>query len=523
MSDAQITPTTVPETGIDADAVRSVAAILPEWLESIRATRQLTGIQVAIWHRGELVTEVAVGPADAVQGIELQTTHRIRIASHSKMFCSLAVLALAERGDLRLDDQLGERVPELADAPVADVTIRDLLSHSAGLTRDDTDARWWQLDRPFPTRDELIEIARTRAVVTDPGLHLQYSNIGYGLLGLVIESVTGQPFDQAVRELVLDPVGTDGIGPDLPADAPGPEDPYGFAAGHSPLAHGDRRIVEQIPTNALAAATGFWATAGAIATFAGRVLCDGDLLADRWRREMRRRVWTVGESSHYALGLQQGELHGFAGIGHSGGFPTALTRTWAIPSERLVVSVLGTSVDAPSTDLANRILGLLALAGGRPSPGADSVEGEAALGGAGAGRPRPDALAEQPTIHLADRDLPAPALAEVLSGSYASLWGRVRLAVLGGRLFQVDETGTDQAGAAVELSITGVGTDPVDGSPVVELGTWGDSGYGSWAEPMRARIETVADDRLRCSGLWDTGQLLVPSDDFTLPDRITAP
>ncbi|MDN5726571.1 MAG: beta-lactamase family protein [Propionibacteriales bacterium] len=522
MSDALITSTTVPETGIDAQAVRSVAAILPEWLESIRATRQMTGVQAAIWHRGQLVTEVAVGPADAVAGIGLQTTHRIRIASHSKIFCSLAILALAERGELRLDDQLGGHVAALADVPVADVRIRDLLSHAAGLTRDDTDARWWQLARSFPTRDELIEIARARAVVTEPGVHLQYSNIGYGLLGLIIEDVTGQSFATAVRELVLDPVGVANIGPDLPGGAPGPEDPYGFAAGHSPLVHGDRRIVEQIPTGALAAATGFWATAGAMATFAGRVLCDGALLDDRWRREMRRRVWTVGESGHYGLGLRQGDLHGFAAIGHAGGFPTALTRTWAVPSQRLVVSVLGTSVDAPSSDLADRILGLLALAGGRPSPGADSAEGEAALGGAGAGRRRPDTLAEQPSVQLAGRDVTAVELGRTVAGSYASLWGRVRLAMLGGRMFLVDETGTDQAGAAVELSVAGVGADPADASEVVELATWGDSGYGSWAEPMRARIASSTDG-LRCTGLWDTGQLLLPSGDFTLPDRITAP
>ncbi|MDO5662415.1 MAG: serine hydrolase domain-containing protein, partial [Brachybacterium sp.] len=283
---APVTATSDPRTRIDRAAVESVAAILPDWLEDVRTSRRQTGLQAAIWHEGELVAEVAVGAADEPAGIPLATTHRLRIASHSKMFCALAIMCLVDEGRLRLDDRLGERVAELADSPVADRTLRDLLSHSAGLSRDSADSTWWQLARPFPSREELLTIARNGAVQGEAGVHLQYSNIGYGLLGLVIEDVTGRPFPEAVTELVLEPVGAAPIGPDLPTDAAGPEDLDGFAAGHTAALHGERRAVEQIPTHALAAATGFWATAGAIATFAGEVLCKDALLTPRSLREM---------------------------------------------------------------------------------------------------------------------------------------------------------------------------------------------------------------------------------------------
>src|SRR5690606_40272885 len=58
---------------------------ISEWLETLRASTLQTGLQAAIWHEGELVAEVAVGPADEPAGIPLRTTHRLRIASHSKM------------------------------------------------------------------------------------------------------------------------------------------------------------------------------------------------------------------------------------------------------------------------------------------------------------------------------------------------------------------------------------------------------------------------------------------------------
>lgn len=536
--------------GIDRSAVEDVAGILPEWLETVRHLRRQSGFQVAVWHDGELVAEVAVGAADEPAGIPLRTSHRLRIASHSKMLTAFTVMRLKEQGRLRLDDTVGDHVAELAESPVADRTLRDLLSHGAGLTRDSDDSRWWRLGIPFADRARLLEIARSGAVRTAPGLHLQYSNIGYGLLGLVIEEITGTGFAEAVAELVLDPVGVPGIGPDLPDAPPGPEQADGFAHGHTSLLHGPRRVVEQIGTGALAAATGFWASAGAIASVAGKVLTAGELLEAASLREMRRRVWTLHDGGQYGLGLQEGRLHGFTVIGHSGGFPTGLSRTWAAPADRLVVSVIGTAVDAPSSEIALGILGLLSLAAGRPAPQAEEWERAGAQGGASDGRPRPLVLAEQESVRLRAADAPdgaggsagsagsarstggaplgslsAPQIAQLVAGTYDSLWGRTRLVPLGGRLFSLDESAADPAASALELSVRGVRADPITPDlEVVELATWGDSGYGTWAEPILARLaRDGAGGALRCAGLVVTGQLQTPSADFVMPERVTAP
>ena len=536
--------------GIDRSAVEDVARILPEWLETARHLRRQSGFQVAVWHDGELVAEVAVGAADEPAGIPLRTSHRLRIASHSKMLTAFTIMRLKEQGRLRLDDTVGDHVAELAETPVADRTLRDLLSHGAGLTRDSDDSRWWRLGIPFADRARLLEIARSGAVRTAPGLHLQYSNIGYGLLGLVIEEITGTGFAEAVAELVLDPVGVPGIGPDLPDAPPGPEQADGFAHGHTSLLHGPRRVVEQIGTGALAAATGFWASAGAIASVAGKVLTAGELLEAASLREMRRRVWTLHDGGQYGLGLQEGRLHGFTVIGHSGGFPTGLSRTWAAPADRLVVSVIGTAVDAPSSEIALGILGLLSLAAGRPAPQAEEWERAGAQGGASDGRPRPLVLAEQESVRLRAADAPdgaggsagsagsarstggaplgslsAPQIAQLVAGTYDSLWGRTRLVPLGGRLFSLDESAADPAASALELSVRGVRADPITPDlEVVELATWGDSGYGTWAEPILARLaRDGAGGALRCAGLVVTGQLQTPSADFVMPERVTAP
>lgn len=516
------------DEALSREAVQSVVDQLPQWLSTLGDLRRLSGLQVAIWHDGDIVFDYAQGTADPETGTELLPTHRLRIASHSKMFTAITVMRLVEQGRMRLDDAVGDLVDDLADTPVADRTIRDLLSHSAGLTRDSSDSRWWALQTPFADRAKLIEIARDGAVVAEAGIHLQYSNIGYGFLGLAIEAVTGQSFEDAVTDLVLDPVTAEverdsdrtlHLGADLPEGAAGPEQADGFAYGHTGLIHGDRRAVEQISTGALAAATGFWATAASIAEFTGRVFTDSALLTDRSRREMRRKVWTLREGGHYGLGLQQGRFHGFTALAHSGGFPTGLSRTWAVPASRLCVSVIGTSTDSPSSEIAVGILGLLALAAGRPAPDADMFESAAAGGGAAVGRPRPKELADQPAVTIGGEEMTAEQVAGIVEGTYSAGWGRTWVARLGDRLFELPLSSYDPAAGAIELAVTGTRPDAIlDGVPCVELTTWGDTGYGSYFEPVLARVENG-----RCTGLVDTGQVAVPSEDFELPERIRAP
>ncbi|HEX4727750.1 MAG TPA: serine hydrolase domain-containing protein, partial [Jatrophihabitans sp.] len=165
------------------------------WLDYRRWFLRVPGVQVAIAERGVPVLSAAFGSANLDTGEPLTEQHRFRIASHSKSFAAVAVLQLLEQGRLRLDDPLGERVPELADSPVAAVTVGELLSHGGGVIRDSEDGDFWQGWRDFPDRDGLLAIAiDTSAAVIDRNDRFKYSNIGYGLLALVLEAVGGASF-----------------------------------------------------------------------------------------------------------------------------------------------------------------------------------------------------------------------------------------------------------------------------------------------------------------------------------------
>ncbi|MFB7997309.1 serine hydrolase domain-containing protein [Streptomyces sp. NPDC056002] len=124
------------------------------------------------------------------------------LASLTKVVATLpAVLRLADRGELGLDDPVRRHLPAFRGSGKDQVTIRHLLSHTSGLPphRD-----FWQL--PGGPADRLTAVLR-EPLEHPPGSVVQYSDLGFILLGEIVARVTGAPLDSAVRDLVLDPLG----------------------------------------------------------------------------------------------------------------------------------------------------------------------------------------------------------------------------------------------------------------------------------------------------------------------------
>src|SRR5215475_5866795 len=115
--------------------LRSAVDYIGSWLEFQLTGSQQPGVIIAIAHRGEIVAEHAFGLANLDTNEKLTPRHRFRIASHSKTFTSAGILKLREQRKLRLDDPVGQYVRDL-HPEVAAQTIAQVLSHSAGLTRD---------------------------------------------------------------------------------------------------------------------------------------------------------------------------------------------------------------------------------------------------------------------------------------------------------------------------------------------------------------------------------------------------
>jgi CubicO group peptidase (beta-lactamase class C family) len=402
----------------EAASWTDLPAYYPEWAAYRRWYLRIPGVQLALRRRGELVLSGAIGVSDLAAGTPLTEEHLFRIASHSKTFAAVLVLRLVERGRLRLDDAVGAHVPELEGAAIGRRTVAELLAHGGGVIRDSEDGDFWQGGRPFPDRAELLAIARADSAEVLPSTqHWKYSNIGYGLIGLVLEAVTGRGFPELVGAEIAGPLGLRDTGGELD-----PARVADYAAGHSGLATGrERRVLEHVDTRALAAATGCYATARDLTAFFSALLPgENSLLADSSQRRQRHAQWEVrtGEQ-RYGLGVFLETLAGTEVFGHTGGYPGHITCSYADPADGWALSVLTNAIDGAATPIAQGFVKLRAL-------GRDATHARA-----------DDAAAAR------------------FTGRFSSLWGVLDVVRIDGRLFTVRPADPDPADDAVPVEVSG--------------------------------------------------------------------
>jgi D-alanyl-D-alanine carboxypeptidase len=352
---------------MDKKALAAAVDYIPRWVAHQMRAADQPGCSFAIAHEGLLVAEFAIGSAGGGQA--LTPRHRFRVASHSKTFTAAAVLKLREQGRWRLDDPVGQHVSGLPRG-VAQATLAQLLSHTAGLVRDGADCGQWQDRRPFLDEAELRAELATGAVLP-PNERFKYSNHGYGLLGLAIAAVTGEPYADWVAREIVAPSGLHETTPDAPLPARVP-----FAQGHSakwPL--GERLVVPGTnPTHALASATGFCSTAADLVRFFSSLdpAAKHSVLSADSRRLMVHRRWRDEHNSlgrWYGLGTISGAVGDWDWFGHTGGFQGTITRTACVPSQGLCISALSNAADGAShtwVDGALHILRAFAQHGAPP-------------------------------------------------------------------------------------------------------------------------------------------------------------
>ncbi|WP_188080069.1 serine hydrolase domain-containing protein [Neorhizobium sp. P12A] len=328
------------------------------WIDFQMQQTEQPGCAVAVAKKGEVIFDKAFGVADLRTGEALGTEHRFRVASHSKTFTAVGIMMLQEAGRLHLDDRIGLYIKDL-DPSVADTTISQLLSHSGGIMRDGRLSSHWQVTAPFFDAAALREELALPLTI-DANTRFKYSNLGFGLLGFLIEAITDEAYiDWIMREVVI-ASGLKHTTPDMPL-----ADGTPLAFGHSGRPPFGRGAIDgHQPTFALAAATGFVSTAADLARFFSSLdpAAETSLLSKASRREMGRRHWQVPHSSeprYYGLGTMLMDAGGQALIGHGGSFPGFISRTATIPQWGVTLSVVTNSVDGPANAWLEGIVSIM--------------------------------------------------------------------------------------------------------------------------------------------------------------------
>lgn len=175
---------------------------LQQLLDDLVEQGAVPGIVVGIRRNDADVDYVVAG--EAVPGQPMTPETIVPVASITKLATALAILRLVAAGELRLDDSLAQHLPEAAAARDG-VTLRRLLCHTSGLPEDlSPDIAPYDATLDWPA---LASACLATPLDREPGSYLRYSNVGPGLLAVIVERVTSHPFNVALNELVFAPLG----------------------------------------------------------------------------------------------------------------------------------------------------------------------------------------------------------------------------------------------------------------------------------------------------------------------------
>lgn len=167
------------------------------------------GLAFGIVVDGRLLYSGNVGYTDLSQQMPVKAGSLFRIASMTKSFTAMAILTLRDEGRLSLEDPVSRYIPAFEKMPglttdASPITIRHLMTHSAGFPEDNP----WGDRQLADTDEELMHLIEQGISFSNvPGIHYEYSNLGFALLGNIITKVSGKPYQQYITEKLLVPLG----------------------------------------------------------------------------------------------------------------------------------------------------------------------------------------------------------------------------------------------------------------------------------------------------------------------------
>lgn len=288
--------------------------------------QNIPGLSLAVLRNGETIKACGYGLANIKEQLPATPTTVYKIASVSKQFIAAGIMRLVQDGQIGLDDSIREYLdaaPENWDG----ITIRHLLTHTSGLTRNPPGFD------PFEVRSdaELIAAAYGVALRFAPGEKSEYSNLGYFVLAEVITTVAGRSWTEYLRETIFEPLGMDATHPTNTTVAL-PERAQGYVDNDELRAAPEWRALR--PSGA------FLSTVLDLAKWDAALYTDR-ILSDATRRQM----WTHatladGSAAGYGFGWALTEIEGRKIVYHTGGMPGARSAFARFVEEGLSIVVL---------------------------------------------------------------------------------------------------------------------------------------------------------------------------------------
>jgi CubicO group peptidase (beta-lactamase class C family) len=330
-------------TGLRADDV-------DRYVEAQIESHHLPGLALAVLRNGEVVKMKGYGFADLEQRTTATPQTVYLLASVTKQFTATAVMLLVQDGKIGLDDKIGAYL----DIPAAwsGITVRHLLNHTSGLARTPPIGRvpgWFYTEH---SRDEYIKLSASLPLQFHPGEKFSYSNVGYVLLGYIVEKASGKSYWDFLHDRIFQPLGM---------NATRNGDPQTLIPNRAGAYGWERNMfVNRIhPTSS----TGF--SAGClVSTAEDMAKWDAALRTEKLLSQAAlAQIWTPGRLSSgaetgYGFGWTVGDSLGHRTVSHSGAFEGASTFITRFLDDHLSVIVLINRDQADAAGIGNHIAAL---------------------------------------------------------------------------------------------------------------------------------------------------------------------
>lgn len=340
---------------MNSHSLRRSVEFIDSWLAYRMKQAEFPGLSIAIWKGEDELFSQAYGLANSKEDERLTVDHTFAIGSQSKMLTAATIIQLERLGRLRLDEPAVKYVPWLkrhADPRFTTITIRQLLQHEAGLARDTYPADFWQLQAPFPNKSLLKELTLTSVFHPSKGARFKYSNLGYALLGLVIEAASGISYDECVKAQVLRPMVLEKI---LTYD-----DSPKTAMGYLRSVSGYRLPVSlTVPTYSYMPVAGWFASPSTIGHFLSQQMMQLKSKG-RYPWETQKNHWRPASlrGTPYGYGFMSYEYLAYHLVGHSGSFIGHSVFAFFDLATKLTVVVMANAKDAPVGMIGEGIFGV---------------------------------------------------------------------------------------------------------------------------------------------------------------------
>jgi CubicO group peptidase (beta-lactamase class C family) len=335
--------TASPAAALDTQAVEKI-------VRADLKTLQVPSASVAIVLDAQVAYAEAFGLAQLNTGRAATKSARYEIGSISKQFLATALLMLQEQGRLSLDDKAGKYLPDLG--PASEVTLRQLLSHTAGL-RDycPQDYVFTRMLSPI-SRDELLDTWARQPLDFQPGTRWQYSSTGYTVAGVIFEKVSGEPLFGYLRQRVFIPLRMDSV-VNVDEESLSPAD----AVGYTRAALGPVHPALHEGKGWMFAAGELAMTAEDLARWDISIIDQSLMKAASYRQLETETMLADGVGSGYALGLGVRMTSERRVLRHGGGTSGFISMNVIYPDQRAAIVVL---TNSDSADAAGAIASKLA-------------------------------------------------------------------------------------------------------------------------------------------------------------------